>query len=118
MPGPLACRIGPGGSFARGTEGVSCDSIILGGIWRHLQSTKQGFLPGRASEYPGSASDLMESLYIMFSSIPCMPGHKDCIPTKKYAEFQKKTKLDERYQDVLRPHHKDRMAAQRMKTGL
>jgi len=117
MPGTSAC-IGARGPWNDSTEKVSCDSIILGGIWRHLQSAKQGFLPKRASEYPGTASDLMELLSKMFSSIPCLPNHKDCSPANRYAKFQKKTKQDERYQDVLRPHHKERMAAQRMKTGL
>lgn len=60
----------------------------------------------------------MDLLSTMFDTLPNFPNHESCCPVGKYAKLKAKMKQDERYQNVLRTQHKERMAGQRKKTGL
>lgn len=100
-------------------EREKCDTLILGGVWRYLKKAKRHELPERASETLESAQDLMNILSTMFKSLRCLGSyHEKCNPRTRYLEFEAKTKADPRWTDVLRPHHKERMAEQRKKLGL
>ncbi|KAK4033621.1 hypothetical protein C8A01DRAFT_19460 [Parachaetomium inaequale] len=113
-----ACIRVSSSAFGR-DERPLCDALILGGIWQYLKKAKLESLPVKAEDYPLGANQLMGRLSAMFATLPYLhDSHKDCGPAKKYAAFEKKTKQDERWKNVLRPHHKERMAAQREKTGL
>jgi hypothetical protein len=119
----VACRIPSNSACSLHTgyyanDGSVCDSVILGGIWRHFESAKQDFPPKQAAQYQQSANDLLHSLSAMFKSLPCLQGHNNCGPGNKFIEFEKKTRADQRWKNVLQPHHKKRLAEQRTKTGL
>jgi hypothetical protein len=113
-----ACTYGGYSSFGR-NERQLCDTVILGGIWQCLKKASLESLPVKAEDYCHSANVLMQTLSGMFANLPCLhQSRQDCSPVKKYSEFETKMKEDERWKNVLRPHHKERMAAQRGKTGL
>lgn len=114
IPGNSAC-CQPG---YYSTNRSLCDSVILGGMWRHLQSKKQDFPPKKAADYHQSANDLLLSLSAMFRDLHPFSNHNECLPSKKFSEFETKTRADERWKNVLQPHHKKRLAEQRAKTGL
>jgi hypothetical protein len=116
MPGHSGCSMVTG-YYGPGDRSL-CDSVILGGMWRHLQSTKQDFLPKQAAQYHQRANDLLRFLSAMFKSLPCLQNHQDCSPANKFIAFEKKTRADQRWKNVLQPHHKKRLAEQRTKTGL
>jgi hypothetical protein len=114
MPGYDACK----SSSNYGRDKELCDSVILGQIWRRSGSATLGTLPDKATSYCKSATELMQALTKMFTDIRCLQYHDSCSPAKKFSEFKTATKQDKRWKDVLRPHHKERMAAQRKKMGL
>ncbi|KAK4240557.1 hypothetical protein C8A03DRAFT_41973 [Achaetomium macrosporum] len=96
-----------------------CDAVVLGGIWRYSKGSMPEILPEKATEYRESANELMRTLSNMFAGLPTLNVfHEGCSPAKKYSDFEEKTRQDERWKNVLRPHHKERMATQRKKTGL
>lgn len=85
-------------------------------MWRHLQSTGKGFLPKAATEYAGSANDLLCTLRSMFDQLSCF--RDACRPAEKYYQFEDAARQDARYQDPLRPHHKEQLAKNREISGL
>jgi hypothetical protein len=86
-----------------------CDSVILGGMWRHLQSTGRASLPKAATDYTGSANGLLWTLGSMFGRLPRLPDHDTCSPAKRYREFENAARQRVRYQDPLEPHHTEQL---------
>lgn len=106
-------------NYVSTTDRVLCDTVILGGMWRHWGRTKQEFPSKIATEYSRSANNLLGALAAVFFAIPSLNSHHaDCNPSKKFAEFRVKTKDDKQWKDVLQEHHMERIAAQQKKTGL
>ena len=92
MPARKACA--RKGQSYHNDDSAVCESVILGGMWRHLQSTGKGFLPKAATEYTGSANDLLCTLKSMFGQLPRFSNHDACSPAKKYDEFEKVARQD------------------------
>jgi hypothetical protein len=116
----FACRE-PGLNFyaAPASEKLLCDSVILGGILRAEKREKRDSLPQQADKVLESANAVMGFLSSVFSTLPCLNDrHRECSPTKKYAEFEATIRADPQWTNVSRPQHKQRMAAQRKKLGL
>ncbi|KAK4149875.1 hypothetical protein C8A00DRAFT_46600 [Chaetomidium leptoderma] len=95
-----------------------CDAVILGGIYRTHKILEKDYLAEDASDILGSANDLMFFLWGLFRELPCLEDHTQCSPVKRYNVLEAQIKADGRWTNVLRPHHRERMEAQRKKAGL
>ena len=99
---------------------AQCDTLVLGGMLRHLWHAETGLLPKKAPRYSGSVHDLMATFSSGFDKLPCRNNnHKGCSPAKKYAVLEAWLEARrERCQKILPPHYKERMAAHRERSGL
>ncbi|KAK4099212.1 hypothetical protein N658DRAFT_517483 [Parathielavia hyrcaniae] len=101
------------------SERQLCDSLILGSLFRTQQRLGYSSLPLEASKYFNDANFLMGTLSSIFTALPYLSDrHRGCPPSKKYVEFEVRTKADPRWLNVLGPEHKQRMEAQRKILGL
>ena len=120
----VACRKPPKKAcihivYGSNPQGALCDSLVLGAMWRRLESSGGRPLPKTATEYDGSANDLMNALRRMFSKLPAYStAHEKCLPRNKFQDFEKQTRRDERWRNPLQPHHKEQMQKHRERCGL
>lgn len=93
--------------------------MVLGGILQSQLASERTSLPESASEVSESANELMKDISALFKGAETLDrDHKDCHPHQRYIKIEEATKKDDRWNKPLRPQHKERMAAQRKKTGL
>ncbi|KAK4125839.1 hypothetical protein N657DRAFT_708927 [Parathielavia appendiculata] len=114
-----ACQAISTSIYDGNSERPVCDSLLLGSLFRTQHRLGLDPLPLKADKFLGSAHSLMVFLSAMFSALPCLNArHNGCSPSKKYMDFEAKTKSNKKWLDVVRPEHKQRMAPQRKKLGL
>ncbi|KAL2171513.1 hypothetical protein VTG60DRAFT_2681 [Thermothelomyces hinnuleus] len=81
--------------------------------------SRSSALPAQATAVAQSADVVIHALSAVFARVRSLhPDRKSCNPSLAYQDLLATIKVQKRRGDVLEAHHKERLAAQRMKMSL
>jgi hypothetical protein len=96
-----------------------CSQTIIGGLYRNQLRLSIHNPPKNAKDvWHHSANSLLKEISDLFGGINTLGGHEDCAPMPHFKKFEEQIRADRRWKNVLQPHHKEHLAAQREKMGL